>query len=147
MDDYNITSPFDVGFSAGSSTASVVVNIDDDVFEEEEAFLARIVDTSDSQILISTVADQQVVTIEDDEVIQVSFQNESVMVLENEGEVALIVLINAPTIGPGVVVEIVFDLSFSDGTALSRCCVWVNTHTCNTNVNSGALHMEISHCW
>ena len=136
-----------MGFPAGSSTASVVVNIDDDVFEEEEVFLATMVDTSDSQILISTVADQQVVTIEDDEVIQISFQNESVMVLENEGEVLLIVLINAPIIGPGVVIEIVFDLRFSDGTALSRCCVWVNTYTYNTNVNTGALHIEISHCW
>ena len=127
MSDYNITSSFNVGFQANSSTASVVVNIDDDVFEEEEVFLATMVGTSDFQILISTTAGQQVVTIEDDEVIQVSFQNESVMVLENEGEVILILLINAPTIGPGVNVEIVFNLSFSDGTALRRCSVPVNS--------------------
>ena len=123
MDDYNITSPFDIVFQAGSSTASVVVNIDDDVFEEEEVFLITMVDTSDSQILINPLADQKVVTIEDDELIEVSFQNESVMVLENAGEVVLIVLINAPTIGQGVIVEIVFNLSFSSGTALSKCYV------------------------
>ena len=133
-----------MGFPAGSSTASVVVNIDDDVFEEEEAFLATIVDTSDSQILINTLAAQQVVTIEDDEVIRVSFQNESVTVLENEGEVLLIILINAPTIGPRVVVEIVFDLSFNDGTALSRCSVRVNTYTYSTNINTGALYIDKS---
>ena len=120
--DYNISSMFYVEFSAGSTTSSVVIAIDDDVFEFSETFTLTITSTSDGEVLIGTNS-QTTVNIEDDEMITVFFQEDPFSFLESDGEA--VVTVNAELPSGGLAVNITLDVSFTDGTAISE---WDSGH-------------------
>ena len=120
--DYNITSMFDVEFSAGSTTSSVVIAIDDDVFEFSETFTLTITSTSDDGVLIGTNS-QTTVNIEDDEMITVFFQEDPFSFSESDGEA--VVTVNADLPSGGLEVNITLDVSIIDGTAISE---WYSGH-------------------
>ena len=120
--DYNISSMFDVEFLAGSTTSSVVVDIDDDVFEFRETFTLTIASTSDGGVLIGANS-QTTVNIEDDEMITVFFQEDPFSFPESDGEA--VVTLNADLPSGGLAVNITLDVSFTDGTAISE---WDSGH-------------------
>ena len=109
---------FDVEFMAGSNTSSVVIDIDDDVFEFSETFTLTITSTSDSEVLIGANS-QTTVNIEDDEMITVFFQEDSFSFPESDGEA--VVTVNADLPSGGLAVNITLDVSFTDGAAISEC--------------------------
>ena len=120
--DYNISSMFDVEFPAGSTTSSVVIAIDDDVFEFRETFTLTMTSTSDGGVLIGANS-QTTVNIEDDEMITVFFQEDPFSFLESDGEAVVTVYADLPP--GGLAVNITLDVSFTDGTAISE---WDSGH-------------------
>ena len=120
--DYNISSMFNVEFLAGSTTSSVVIAIDDDVFEFSETFTLTIGSPSDDGVLIGANS-QTTVNIEDDEMITVFFQEDPFSFSESDGEA--VVTVNADLPSGGLAVNITLDVSFTDGTAISE---WDSKH-------------------
>ena len=115
--DYNISSMFNVEFLAGSTTSSVVIAIDDDVFEFSETFTLTITSTSDGGLLIGANS-QTTVNIEDGEMITVFFQENPFSFPESDGEA--VVTVNADLPSGGLAVNITLDVSITDGTAISE---------------------------
>ena len=115
--DYNISSMFNVEFLVGSTTSSVVIAIDDDVFEFSEAFTLTITSTSDGGLLIGANS-QTTVNIKDDEMITVFFQENPFSFPESDGEA--VVTVNADLPSGGLAVNITLDVSITDGTAISE---------------------------
>ena len=115
--DYNISSMFDVEFLAGSTTSSVVVDIDDDVFEFSETFTLTITSTSDGGVL-SGENSQTTVNIEDDEMITVFFQEDAFSFSESDGEAVVTVYADLPS--GGLAVNITLGVHFINGTSISK---------------------------
>ena len=118
--DYNISSIFPVEFLAGSAISSVVIAIDDDVFEFSETFTLNITSTSDDGVLIvpNSLHSQATVNIEDDEMITVFFQEDPFSFLESDGEAVVTVYADLPT--EGLAVNITLGVNITNGTAISE---------------------------
>ena len=106
-----------VEFSAGSTTSSVVIAIDDDIFEFSETFTLTITSTSDDGVLIGA-NNQTTVNIEDDEMITVFFQEDPFSFSESDGEAVVTVYADLPS--AGLAVNITLDVNIANGTAISE---------------------------
>ena len=115
--DYNTSSIFYVEFLAGSNTSSVVIAINDDVFEFSETFTLTINSTSDDGVLIGTNS-QTTVNIEDDEMITVFFQEDPFSFSESDGEAVVTVYADLPA--GGLAVNITLGVNITNGTAISE---------------------------
>ena len=104
-------------FPAGRTSASVVIAIDDDVYENTETFQVAITSTSDDDVLIG-MNNETTVNIEDDEMITVFFQEDSYSFSESEGEAIVTVYADLPT--GGLAVNITLGVNITDGTAISK---------------------------
>ena len=104
-------------FPAGSTSASVVIAIDDDVYENTESFQVAITSTSDEDVLIG-MNNETTVNIEDDEMITVFFQEDPISFAESDGEAVVIVYADLPT--GGLAVNITLGVNITNGTALSK---------------------------
>ena len=115
--DHNLTEFIEVAISAGSTTASVVIAIDDDVYENTESFQIAINSTSDEDVLIG-MNNETTVNIEDDEMITVFFQEDSYSFLESGGEAVVTVYADLPS--GGLAVNITLAVNLTNGTATSE---------------------------
>ena len=113
--DYNLTVAVELEFLAGSSSESVVIAIDDDVYENTESFQVAITSTSDEDVLIG-MNNETTVNIEDDEMITVFFQEDSYSFSESDGEAVVTVYAHVPRGIMNVSAEVIF----SNGTAISE---------------------------
>ena len=112
-----MTGPIDVEFPAGSTSASVVIAIDDDVYENTESFQVAITSTSDEDVLIG-MNNETTVNIEDDEMITVFFQEDPFSFSESDGEAVVTVYADLPT--GGLAVNITLGVNITNGTAISK---------------------------
>ena len=104
-------------FPAGSISASVVIAIDDDVYENTESFQLAITSTSDDNVLIG-MNNETTVNIEDDEMITVFFQENSYSFSESNREAVVTVYADLPT--GGLAVNITLGVDITNGTAISK---------------------------
>ena len=105
-------------FTAGSMEASVVVYIDDDVYEADmETFIASL-NSPNTSILLIGMNNETIVNIEDDEMITVFFQEDSYSFSESDGEAVVTVYADLPT--GGLAVNITFGVNITNGTAISK---------------------------
>ena len=104
-------------FSAGSTSASVVIAIDDDVYENTESFQVAITSTSDEDVLIG-MSNETTVNIEDDEMITVFFQEDTFSFSESDGEAVVTVYADLPV--GGLVDNITLEVNITNGTAISK---------------------------
>ena len=112
-----MTGPINVEFSAGSTSASVVIAINDDVYENTERFQVAIFFTSDANVLIG-MNNETTVNIEDNEMITVFFQEDPFSFLESDGEAVVTVYADLPT--GGLAVNITLGVNINNGTAISK---------------------------
>ena len=112
-----MTGPFNVEIPAGSTSASVVLAIDDDVYEITESFQVAITSTSDEDVLIG-MTNETTVNIEDDEMITVFFQEDTFSFLESDGESVVTVYADLPA--GGLAVNITLGVNINSGTATSK---------------------------
>ena len=106
-----------VTFPAGSTNASVVIAIDDDVYENTESFQVAITSTSDEDVLIG-MNNETTVNIKDDEMITVFFREASYRFSESNGEALVTVYVDLPS---GIAtVNITLGVNFTNGTATSK---------------------------
>ena len=112
-------------FPAGNSSASVVIAIDDDVYENTESFQLTITSTSDEDVLIG-MNNETTVNIEDDEMITVFFQEDTFTFSESDGEAVVTVYADLPT--GGLAVNITLGVTITNGIAISKVeCVQEST--------------------
>ena len=104
-------------FPAGSTSASVVIAIDDDVYENTESFQVTIMSTSDENVLIG-MNNETTVNIEDDEMITVFFQEDPFSFSESDGEAVVTVYADLPP--GGLAVNITLGVNITNGTATSK---------------------------
>ena len=104
-------------FLPGSATASVVIAINDDVYEDTESFHVVIISTDDENVLIGRNS-VTTVNIEDDEMITVYFQENSYSFSESDGEAVVNVYADLPS--GGLAVNITLGVNITDGTAISE---------------------------
>ena len=116
-DDHNLTELVSVEFPAGSTRASVVIAIDDDVYENTESFQVAITSTSDVDVLIG-MNNETTVNIEDDEMITVFFKEDSYNFSESAGEAVVTVYADLPA--GGLAVNITLGVNITNGTAISK---------------------------
>ena len=100
-----------------TSSISVVVAIDDDVYENTERFPVAITSTSDDDVLIG-MNNETTVNIEDDEIITVYFQEDSYSFSESDGEAVVTVYADLPE--GGLAVNITLRVDITNGTAISK---------------------------
>ena len=115
--DHNLTEYKQLDFPAGSTSASVVIAIDDDVYENTERFQIAISSTSDDNVMMGMI-NEITVNIEDDEMITVFFQEDTFSFSESEGEA--VVTVNADLPSGGLAVNITLGVNFINGTAISK---------------------------
>ena len=105
-------------FTAGSMEASVVVYIDDDVYEADmETFIASL-SSPNTSILLIGMNNETTVNIEDDEMITVFFQEDPFSFSESDGEAVVTVYADLPA--GGLAVNITLGVNITDGTATSK---------------------------
>ena len=104
-------------FPAGSTSASVVIAIDDDVYENTESFQVTIMSTSDENVLIG-MNNETTVNIEDDEMITVFFKEDPFSFSESDGEAVVTVYADLPQ--GGLAVNITLGVNITNGTATSK---------------------------
>ena len=104
-------------FPAGSTSASVVIAIDDEVYENNESFQVAITSTSDKNVLIG-MNNETTVNIEDDEMIAVFFQEDPFSFSESVGEAVVTVYADLPA--GGLAVNITLGVTITNGTAISE---------------------------
>ena len=115
LNDYNLTESVQLEFPAGSSSASVVIAIDDDLLENTESFQLAITNTSDEDVLIG-MNNETTVNIEDDEIITVFFQEDSYIFLESDSEAVVTVYTHVPR----GIVYVSAEVIYRNGTAISE---------------------------
>ena len=115
--DHNFTNLIEVEIPAGSTSASVVIAIDDDVYENVENFQVAITSTSDEDVLIG-MNNETTVNIEDDETITVFFQEDPFSFSESDGEA--VVTVYADLSAGGLAVNIILGVNITNGTAISE---------------------------
>ena len=116
-------------FPAGSISASVVIAINDDVYENTESFQVTITSTSDEDVLIG-MNNETTVNIEDDEMITILFLEDFYIFSESDGEAVVTVNVEIPT--GELAVNITLGVNITDGIAISKnlpicSCVSVGT--------------------
>ena len=116
-DDHNLTDVVSIEFPAGSTSASVVVDIDDNVYENNESFEVAVISTSDENVLIG-MNNETTVNVEDDEMITVFFQEDSYSFSESDGEAVVTVYADLPA--GGLAVNITLGVNITNGTATSE---------------------------
>ena len=116
-------------FPAGSTSASVVIAIDDDVYENTESFQLAITSTSYKNVLIG-MNNETTVNIEDDEMITVFFQEDPFSFSESDGEAVVTVYADLPA--GGLAVNITLGVNITNGTAISELLL----HIQGTQYNS-----------
>ena len=116
LGDHNFTEVIEMQFPAGKTSASVVIAIDDDVYEETESFQVAINSTSDDDVLIG-INNEITVNIEDDEMMTVFFQEDSYSFSERDGEAVVTVYADLPS--GGLAVNITLGVNITNGTAES----------------------------
>ena len=104
-------------FPAESASESVVIAIDDDVYENTESFQVAITNSSDENVLIG-MNNETTVNIEDDEMITVFFQEDPFSFSESDGEAVVTVYADLPT--GGLAVNITLGVNITNGTAISK---------------------------
>ena len=98
--------------------ASVVVYIDDDVYEADmETFIASL-SSPDTSILLIGMNNETTVNIEDDEMITVFFQQDPFSFSESDGEAVVTVYADLPA--GGLAVNITLGVNITNGTAISE---------------------------
>ena len=112
-----MTGPIDVEFPAGSTSASVVIAIDDDVYENTESFQVAITSTSDEDVVIG-MNNETTVNIEDDEMITIFFQEDYYSFSESDSEAVVTVYADLPS--GGLAVNITLGVNITNGTAISK---------------------------
>ena len=115
LNDYNLTVSVQLQFPAGSTSASVVIAIDDDVYEDTESFQVAITNTSDENVLIG-MNNETTVNIEDDEMITVFFQEDPFSFLESDSEAVVTVYAHVPR----GIMYVSAEVFVSNGTAISE---------------------------
>ena len=115
--DHNLTEYKQLDFPAGSTSASVVIAIDDDVYENTESFQVAITSTSADNVLIE-MDNETTVNIEDDEMITVFFQEDTFSFSESDGEAVVTVYADLPA--GGLAVDIILGVNINSGTAISE---------------------------
>ena len=115
--DHNLTEVLEVEFPAGSTSASVVIAIVDEVYENTESFQIAINSTSDEIVQIG-IKNETTVNIEDDEMITVFFQEDPFSFSESDGEAVVTVYADLPT--EGLAVNITLAVNLTNGTATSK---------------------------
>ena len=103
-------------FPMNVSSISVVIAIDDDVYENNESFQVAIISTSEEDVLIG-MNNETTVNIEDDEMITVFFQEDPFSFLESDGEAVVTVYADLPE--GGLAVNITLGVNITNGTAIS----------------------------
>jgi uncharacterized OB-fold protein len=104
-----------VQFPAGCTYVTVSIQVDDEVFENNtEIFTAEIMSTSHSSV-VKGGNNTAMISIIDDDIIKVYFQNASYSYLENSGMVQIPVLFILPNNGSEV--NITLDVISNDGNA------------------------------
>ena len=132
LNDHNLTEYKQLVFPAGSNSESVVIAIDDDVYENTESFQIAITSTSDDNVLIG-MTNETTVNIEDDEMITVFFQEDPFSFLESDGEAVVTVYADLPE--GGLAVNITLGVNITNGTAISelnRICQYVYVSVCTS---------------
>ena len=114
--DHNLTEYKQLDFPAGTTSASVVIAIDDDVYENTERFQIAISSTSDDNVLIGMI-NEITVNIEDDEMITVFFQEDPFLFSESDGEAVVTVHADLPP--GGLAVNITLGVDITDRNATS----------------------------
>ena len=104
-------------FPAGSISASVVIAIDDDVYENTESFQVTITSTSDEDVVIG-MNNETTVNIEDDEMITVFFQEDPFSFSESDDEAVVTVYAALPT--GGLAVNITLGVNITNEMAISE---------------------------
>ena len=104
-------------FPAGRTSSSVVIAINDDVYENTESFQVAITSTSDESVLIGR-NNETTVNIEDDEMITVFFQEDPFSFSESDGEAVVTVYADLPP--GGLDVNITLGVNITNGTAISK---------------------------
>ena len=94
-----------------------MIAIDDDVYENTESFQVAITNTSDENVLIGRNGVTRV-NIEDDEIIIVSFQEDSYSFSESDGEAVVTVYADLPA--GGLAVNITLGVNITNGIATSE---------------------------
>ena len=112
-----MTRPINVEFPAGRTSASVVIAIDDYVYENTESFQVAINSTSDADVLIG-MNNETTVNIEDDEMITVFFQEDPFSFSESDGEAVVTVYADLPA--GGLTFNITLGVNITNGTAISE---------------------------
>ena len=98
--------------------ASVIVYLDDDVYEADmETFIASL-SSPNTSILLIGMNNETTVNIEDDEMITVFFQEDPFNFSESDGEAVVTVYTDLPA--GGLAVNITLDVSVINGTAISE---------------------------
>jgi hypothetical protein len=112
---HNATETINIKFPAGHRNVTEIITIDDKVFENDaETFTAEIMSTSDSSVMIGGI-NRTTISINDDDIIKMYFQNASYSYLENSGMVQIPVLFILPNNGSEV--NITLDVISNDGNA------------------------------
>ena len=114
--DHNLTGLINVLFPVNVSSASVVIAIDDDMYENTESFQVAIITTSEEDVLIG-MNNETTVKIEDDEMVTVFFQEDPFSFSESDGEAVVTVYADLPT--EGLAVNITLGVNITDGNATS----------------------------
>ena len=104
-------------FPAGSTSTSVVIAIDDDVYENTESFQVTITSTSDANVLIG-MNNVTTVNIEDDEMITVFFKEGPFSFSESDGEAVVSAYVDLPE--GGLAVNLTLGVNITNGTATSK---------------------------
>ena len=128
--DHNLTEYKQLDFPAGSTSASVVIAIDDDMYENTERFQIAISSTSDDDDVLIGMINEITVNIEDDEMITVFFQEDPFSFSESDGEAVVTAYADLPE--GGLAVNITLGVNFINDTAISKnlpicSCVSVGT--------------------
>ena len=114
--DHNLTGLVSAVFPVNVSSISVVIAIDDDVYENNESFQVAIISTSEEDVLIG-MNNETTVNIEDDEMITVFFQEDPFSFSESDGEAIVTVYADLPS--GGLAVNITLGVNITNGTAIS----------------------------
>ena len=115
--DHNLTEYKQLDFPAGTTSASVVIAIDDDVYENTERFQIAISSTSDDNVMMGMI-NEITVNIEDDEMFTVFFQEDPFSFLESDGEAVVTVYADLPS--GGLAVNVTLGVHFINGTSISK---------------------------
>ena len=107
----------EVKFQAGNRTAAVVIDIDDEVYENNEIFTAEISSISDDNVEMGMNTTTSITIIDNDN-ITIYFQNTPNEISENRRSIKVPLYVDLPLNGSQV--EVILLVNISDETAMSK---------------------------